>query len=328
MEKAGIPEKLIRLTRICVEGSKSRVRVKGKLSTSFEVKTGVKQGDCLSPLLFNLALEKVIKSGKDGNGPTNRQETYADDIVLIGKNKEELRDMMKVLVKEITEVGLEINTEKTKYLPISRCRNAGPRAIDMAGVALEKIDYLGGLLNERNIMEKEILTGIHAGNRCSFSMWKITSKLRIYKTIIQSVMLYGAELWTLTKIIENKLMAFENGILRQIFGPVKEGDEGRKRKNKELINLYQLPDIGAVIKGQRLRWYGHIMRRDGDLVKDVVERCLEEKRPCGRRRLRWLEAIKEDIRKADVLEEEWRDWALWKRLVGKEMDRLRSVMPL
>ncbi|KAJ8890035.1 hypothetical protein PR048_009541 [Dryococelus australis] len=50
MEKAGIPEKLIRPTRICVKGSKSRARVK----------TGIKQGDCLPPLLFNLALEKAI----------------------------------------------------------------------------------------------------------------------------------------------------------------------------------------------------------------------------------------------------------------------------
>ncbi|KAJ8874566.1 hypothetical protein PR048_025432 [Dryococelus australis] len=66
------------------------------------------------------------------------------------------------------------------------------------------------------------------------------------------------------------------------------------KKNREIRNLYRVPDIVAVIKGQRLRWYGHIMRRDGDLVKDV--------RPCGRPRLRWLDAIKEYIRKADLPE--------------------------
>ncbi|KAJ8879059.1 hypothetical protein PR048_019665 [Dryococelus australis] len=168
------------------------------------------------------------------------RHTYADEVVLIGKNKEKLRETMKVLVKEIKEVGLEINIEKTKYLPISRRHNVGHRALDMDGVALEKIDfkYLGGLLNERNIMEMEILTRIQVRNRYNFSKGKIlksklvsrTSKLRIYKTIIQPVVLYGAKLWTLTKRIENKLMAFENGILRQICGPVKEGEIGEEEK--------------------------------------------------------------------------------------------------
>ncbi|KAJ8882831.1 hypothetical protein PR048_014645 [Dryococelus australis] len=70
------------------------------------------------------------------------------------------------------------------------------------------------------------------------------------------------------------------------------------------------------------------MARDGDLAKDVEERCFEEKRPRGRPRLRWLDAIKEDIRKADIPEEEWRDRALWRRQIGDAMVRLQSVMPL
>ncbi|KAJ8889631.1 hypothetical protein PR048_009131 [Dryococelus australis] len=143
----------------------------------------------------------------------------------------------------------------------------------------------------------------------------------IVETKIPQHVMYGAKLWTLIKIIKYKLTAFENEIPRKIFGPVKGGDE-------ELINLYQLRVIVAVINGQRLRWYGHIMRRDGDLVKDVVERCFEEKRPCGRSKLRWLDPIKEDIRKADISEEEWRDRALWRKLVAEETKRLRSVMPM
>ncbi|KAJ8879412.1 hypothetical protein PR048_020020 [Dryococelus australis] len=193
-----------------------------------------------------------------------------------------------------------MNIEKTKYLPINLKK-------------IEDFKYLRGLLNERNIMEKDILTRIQAGNRCSFSMRKMlkskllsrTSKLMIYKTIIQPVLLYGAELWTLTKLIENKQMTFENGILRQIFGPVKEGYEWRSC----------------------LMWYGHIMRRDGDLVKYMVERCFEEKKPHGIHRIRWLDATKEDIRMSDIPEEEWRDRALWRRLVGEARDRLWSVMP-
>ncbi|KAJ8865786.1 hypothetical protein PR048_033308 [Dryococelus australis] len=56
--------------------------------------------------------------------------------------------------------------------------------------------------------------------------------------------------------------------------------------------------------------------------------CCDENRPRGKPRLIWLDAIKEDVRKADIPEEEWRDRALWRRLVSEAMDRLWSVMPL
>ncbi|KAJ8895269.1 hypothetical protein PR048_000594 [Dryococelus australis] len=154
-------KKLIRLARICAEVSKTRVRVKGILSASFQVKTGVKRRYCLSPLLFNLALGKAINRVAEMEtglqiGRKVNILAYADDVVLIGENKEELRNMMKVLVKQIKEVGLEINIEKTKYLPISRCHHVGPRprAIDMDGVILKKIEdfkYLGGLLNHGKV---------------------------------------------------------------------------------------------------------------------------------------------------------------------------------
>ncbi|KAJ8867127.1 hypothetical protein PR048_032990 [Dryococelus australis] len=136
-----------------------------------EGKTGVKQGGYLSPLLFNPAPGKAIKrvAEMETGLQIGRKENilaYADDVVLKDKNKEELRDMMKVLVKQFKEVGLEINIEKTKYLHIN-------------------LKYLGGLLNERNIVEKEILTRLQTGNRFRFSMGKMlkfksrTSKLRI-----------------------------------------------------------------------------------------------------------------------------------------------------
>ncbi|KAJ8873036.1 hypothetical protein PR048_026652 [Dryococelus australis] len=99
---------------------------------------------------------------------------------------------MKVLVKEIKEVGLEINIEKAKYLPISRY-HVGPRAIAMDGVTLKKIEdfkYFEGLLNERNTMVQ------FSGGEKKSKLLSRTSKVRIYKTIIQPVVLYGVEQWT------------------------------------------------------------------------------------------------------------------------------------
>lgn len=59
---AGIPEKLIRLAEMCLKSSNCRMRINGKLSDSFEVCTGLRQGDGLSPMLFNIVLERGIWS--------------------------------------------------------------------------------------------------------------------------------------------------------------------------------------------------------------------------------------------------------------------------
>jgi hypothetical protein len=61
MEEFGIPNKLISLTKMCMEGTKYQVRVDSILSDAFTVETGFKQGGTLSPLLFNLALEKAVR---------------------------------------------------------------------------------------------------------------------------------------------------------------------------------------------------------------------------------------------------------------------------
>jgi len=61
MEEFGIPNKLVKLTKMCMEGTKYQVRVDSTLSEAFTVETGLKQGDALSPLLFNLALEKAVR---------------------------------------------------------------------------------------------------------------------------------------------------------------------------------------------------------------------------------------------------------------------------
>jgi sorting nexin-29 len=68
MNDFGFPEKLIRLTKMCMEEAKYRVRVDNELSSPFTVDTGLKQGDSLSPLLFNLALEKMIRELQANEG--------------------------------------------------------------------------------------------------------------------------------------------------------------------------------------------------------------------------------------------------------------------
>jgi hypothetical protein len=80
-------------------------------------------------------------------------------------------------------------------------------------------------------------------------------KIRLYKTIILTVVLYGCETWFLILREEHRLRVFENRVLRKIFGPKKDGVKGgwRKLHNEELHNLYPVPSIIRMIKS-RMRW--------------------------------------------------------------------------
>ena len=93
-------------------------------------------------------------------------------------------------------------------------------------------------------------------------------KIKIYRTIILPVVLYGCETWSLTLREERRLRVFENRVLRRVFGRkrVEVTGEWRKLNNEELNDLYSLPNIVRVVKSRRMRWAGHVARRGEDEV--------------------------------------------------------------
>jgi hypothetical protein len=80
-------------------------------------------------------------------------------------------------------------------------------------------------------------------------------KVKIYKTIILPVVLYGCETWSLTLRKEHTLRVFENKVLRRILGPKRDEVKGEWRKlhSEELHNLYSSPDIIRQVKSRRMR---------------------------------------------------------------------------
>jgi hypothetical protein len=107
--------------------------------------------------------------------------------------------------------------------------------------------------------------------------------------LLRPVVLYGCETWSLTLREERRLRVFENSVLRRIFGPRRDEVTGEWRKlhNKELSNLYSLPNIVRVIKSRRMRWAGHVARmRDSRDMYRVLMGKPEGQRPLGRPRRR------------------------------------------
>jgi hypothetical protein len=122
--------KLVRVIEMCLNETYSKVRVGKYLSDSLPIQNGLKQGDVLSPLLFNLALEYAIRKVQENqvglklNG-THQLLAYADDVNLLGDNVNAINKNTETLIDASKVVGLEVNIEKTKYMLVSHDQNAG-----------------------------------------------------------------------------------------------------------------------------------------------------------------------------------------------------------
>jgi hypothetical protein len=124
-------------------------------------------------------------------------------------------------------VGLEINAEKTNHLIMSHHLNSGQnKNIRIANESFEKVarfKYLGMTLTNQNDIFDEIKIRLNSGNACYYSVQNLLSshlisknlKIKIYKTVILLVVLYGCETWSLTLREEHGLRISENRVLRR-----------------------------------------------------------------------------------------------------------------
>jgi len=134
--------------------------------------------------------------------------------------------------------------------------------------AVQSFQYLGNIIGNTNNNNKCIKERIMMGNRAYYanrqlvnsSLISRSSKLQIYHTLVRPVVTYGSELWALTMEEERALAVFERKILRKIYGPVKENELWRIRRNDGLEAIIKGENIVRFIKCQRIRWLGHIER--------------------------------------------------------------------
>ena len=126
---ARVPMKLVRLNKKYMNETYRRVPVVKHLYDLFLVRNGLKQGNSLSPLLFNLALGYAISRVQvNQNGlkliGTHQLLFYDDDISILGGNVHTIKKNAEALVVACKETGIEVNADKTKYLVLYRDKNA------------------------------------------------------------------------------------------------------------------------------------------------------------------------------------------------------------
>jgi hypothetical protein len=180
LEKDNVPQKLVRLVRMWYEKVKVKVRVNDVESGWFETKVGVRQGDTLSPLLFNIFINGIVEKVKStGFGARVGEEKvaillFADDMVLLAESEEELRKLMKAVEEYCKEWHLEVNVEKTKVMVTSKDGEQSAK-VEYRQRELECVKsytYLGTVFTADGKWEEEIKRRIKAGRAALGSISK------------------------------------------------------------------------------------------------------------------------------------------------------------
>nr|VZI03823.1 unnamed protein product [Spirometra erinaceieuropaei] len=271
----GVPAKIIAMIKAYYRSTTARVLVRKNLSQPFGIRSGVRQGCILSPILFNYAIDWILERAlRESDGvefaPGHRLTNldYADDIALLASNFGYLQSMVSRVNEVAKSVGLSINAGKTKVF--SSCipdQEKAPLGIDGCQLEVDSFKYLGARLLPNGQSKDDIVSRIYAARSVFSSLRKclwnrrdisIATKIRVYRASVRFVLLYGCKCWAVRVEDEGKLEVFDHHCLRTILRVKLTDFVSNETVRARCDNIVR---ITQAIQERRLRLSGHVLLR-------------------------------------------------------------------
>lgn len=323
----GYPPHLVDLLAKLYNNQKASVRIAGVVSDWFRIRKGVRQGCIISPYLFNIVSETVMRKALENfhggitvGGRKISNLRYADDIVLLASSVDELQDLVNRITEAGQEYNLLINSSKTKIMAL----NGERFTIKINNEELQQVNsftYLGSIITDDSTCTPDIKHRLALGHSILAKLrplWQghtltLETKLKVIKAIVWSVSTYGSESWTLKNVDEKRLQAFEMKTLRRILGI----SWREHRTNDSILQEtgYQREFLGS-IKRKKLTYAGHVMRKVSSLEKTVIQGAVPGQRSRGKPRKNWMNNITEWTGLSiEMMTRTVQDRQAWRRIV-------------
>ena len=223
LKEMGIPDNLICLVRNLYAGQEATVRTGHGTTDWFQIGKGVYQGCLLSPCLFNLYAEYIrrnagLEEAQAGIKIARRNInnlTYADDTTLMAESEEELKLLLVKVKEESEKVDLKLSIQKSK---IVACNSITSQKKN--GETVERVtDFiLGGFkitadgncsheIKRRLLLGRKVMTNLDSILKSRGIT--LPTKIRLVKSMVFPVVMYGCESWTIKKAEHRRIDAFE-----------------------------------------------------------------------------------------------------------------------
>lgn len=303
LKSIGVDGGELRMIRNLYWAQKARVRVDGEETEWQKISRGVRQGCVLSPDLFSLYGEIIMRNireyeGISIGGRNINNIRYADDTVLIADTKQKLQLMLDTVKEESESKGLTINIRKTKWLVMSKNGQIPGGELRCGGRIVERVEsfnYLGSVVTEDVKCETEIKRRIGIAKTAFCNMRKlltnrkfsIKTRKSLIKTHVWSTLLYGVESWTLSAAMVRRLEAMEMWLWRRMM----RISWTARRTNDEVLEMVgERRGLMGTVRLRQLKFFGHVMRREG-LENLIMTGVVEGVRGRGRPRMKYMEGL-------------------------------------
>ena len=219
----GIPDHLTCLLRNLYAGQGATVRTGHGTTDWFQVGKGGRQGCILSPCLFNLYAEYIMRNAgleeaQAGIKIARRKISnlrHADDTTLMAESEEELKSLLVKVKEESGKVGLKLNIQKTKIMASSPITSW-----EIDGETVETVSdfiFLGSKITADGDCSHEIKRCLHLGRKVMTNLDSIlksrditlSTNVCLVKAMAFPVIMYGCESWNIKKAEHQRIEAFE-----------------------------------------------------------------------------------------------------------------------